>query len=76
MNQMYNDSRTQQYRDNQLANHLIDIIDESPIFYKCAGCCEKFEESEVKPFKMHDLNGNKELNYCFECIEYYKSENL
>ena len=65
---MYNDSRIQAYRDNQLANHLIDIIDESPILYKCAGCCEQF--------KMHDLHDNKELNYCLECIEYYKSENL
>ena len=73
---MYNDSRIQQYRDNQLANHLIDIIDESPILYKCAGCCEQFDESEIKPFKMHDLHGNKELNYCLDCIEYYKSENL
>ena len=70
---MYNDSRIQQYRDNQLANHLIDLVDEIPILYKCSGCCEQFEESEVKPFKMQDLNGNKELNYCFECIEYYKS---
>ncbi len=73
---MYSDSRIQQYRDNQLANHLIDIIDESPIFYKCAGCCEQFTEFEIKPFKMHDLHDNKELNYCLECIEYYKSENL
>ena len=73
---MYSDSRIQQYRDNQLANHLIDLVDEIPILYKCSGCCEQFEESEVKPFKMHDLNGNKELNYCFDCIEYYKSENL
>jgi len=73
---MYNDSRIQQYRDNQLANHLIDLVDEIPILYKCPGCCEQFEESEVKPFKMHDLHGNKELNYCLDCIEYYKSENL
>lgn len=73
---MYNDSRIQQYRDNQLANHLIDLVDEIPILYKCSGCCEQFEESEVKPFKMHDLHGNKELNYCLDCIEYYKSENL
>ena len=73
---MYNDSRIQQYRDNQLANHLIDLVDEIPILYKCSGCCEQFEECEIKPFKMHDLHDNKELNYCLECIEYYKSENL
>ena len=73
---MYSDSRIQQYRDNQLANHLIDLVDEIPILYKCSGCCEQFEEREVKLFKMHDLHDNKELNYCLECIEYYKSENL
>ena len=43
---------------------------------KGAGCSDEVEETEIKLFKMHDVNDGEELNYCISCIEIYKNENL
>jgi hypothetical protein len=64
------------YRNNQLSDYLNNMINDSPPLYKCAGCWDEFLENEIELFKMHDLHDNKEMTYCLECIEYYKSENL
>ena len=66
------------WRDNQLHDYLKSLEDDNCVeLIKCAGC-ERYRdwETEIKLFKMHDVNDGEELNYCISCIEIYKNENL
>lgn len=74
---MITDFDIQNYRDNQLSNHLETLVDNEEItLVKCAACFDEVEETEIRLFKMHDINNGKELQYCKDCINIYKQENL
>jgi len=75
---MFTDQQIADWRDNQLHDYLksLEDEDEDDKLVKCANCYEEVEETEVRLFKMHDINDGEELNYCISCIEIYKNENL
>ena len=74
---MFTDQQIADWRDNQLHDYLKSLEDDNCVeLIKCAGCSDEVEETEIKLFKMHDVNDGEELNYCISCIKIYKNENL
>ncbi len=74
---MFTDQQIADWRESQYADYQRSISTEEDVeLVKCAGCFDKVEETEVRLFKMHDVNDGKEQCYCLTCIEIYKNENL
>lgn len=73
---MQNDQTLEYFRDSELSEYLGEDCEEPIDLIRCDGCGEEVEESEIKLFKMHDVNDGKELQYCKECISIYREENL
>lgn len=74
---MFTEQQIADFRESQYCDFQkrLSIPDEEETV-KCMGCFEIVALKESQFVKMHDINNGLEQDYCNDCIENYKNENL